>query len=137
VAGVFTLGSGRPVEARVFGDPNRDDNDLNDRLPGYGRNAFLGPDYATTDLRLARRIYLGNRLKADFMIETFNLFNRNNKRVTITDQGYLGGAGQFVQGDKLIGINYFPASYQKATNFLSATNAYAPRQLQVAVKFHF
>ena len=22
----------------------------NDRLPGYGRNAFLGPDYATTDL---------------------------------------------------------------------------------------
>jgi hypothetical protein len=36
-SGVTTVGSGRPVNARVLGDPNQDRNDLNDRLPGYGR----------------------------------------------------------------------------------------------------
>jgi hypothetical protein len=56
ISGVVTVGSGRPVDARVFGDPNQEGNTFNDRLPGYGRNAFLGPDYATTDLRLTRRL---------------------------------------------------------------------------------
>jgi hypothetical protein len=137
ISGVLTVGSGRPLEARVFGDPNRDNNDLNDRLPGYGRNAFVGPDYATTDLRLARRIPLGNRLKSEFLIETFNLFNRNNKRVTISDQGFLNLAGQFLQGDKRLGVNYFPGYYQRSANFLAATNAYAPRQVQFAFRIVF
>ncbi|HEY1270870.1 MAG TPA: TonB-dependent receptor, partial [Terriglobales bacterium] len=75
LSGVFTMGSGRPLDARVLGDPNRDDNDFNDRLPGYGRNAFVGPDYATTDARLARRLYLGSRIKIDLMMEAFNLLN--------------------------------------------------------------
>jgi hypothetical protein len=137
ISGVCTVGSGRPVEARVFGDPNRDNNDLNDRLPGYGRNAFVGPDYATTDFRLARRIPLGGRLKSEFLIETFNLFNRNNKRVTISEQGFLNPAGKFLQGDKLLGINYFPGYYQRPANFLAATNAYAPRQIQLALRIIF
>lgn len=64
VSGVVTIGSGRPVDAKVFGDPNQDSNSSNDRLPGYGRNAFLGPDYATADLRLTRRLYLRPRYKA-------------------------------------------------------------------------
>jgi len=38
------MGSGRPLEARVLGDPNPDHDELNDRLPGYGRNPFVGPD---------------------------------------------------------------------------------------------
>jgi hypothetical protein len=46
---VVNYGSGRPFNATVAGDPNQDGNDLNDRLPGYSRNAFTGPDYTTTD----------------------------------------------------------------------------------------
>jgi hypothetical protein len=38
---------------------------------------------------------------------------------------------------KHIGINYFPAYYQVPTNFMKATNAYAPRQLQFAVRMSF
>jgi hypothetical protein len=136
-SGVFTFGSGRPVNARVLGDPNRDGNDLNDRLPGYGRNAFVGPDYATTDLRLARQLHLGPRLKAELLVEAFNVMNRNNKRVDITDDAFLNTAGQFVQSDNRIGFNYFPASYTRPTNFLQATNAYAPRQVQLAVRVIF
>jgi hypothetical protein len=44
---VVNYGSGRPFNATVAGDPKQDGNDLNDRLPGYSRNAFTGPDYTT------------------------------------------------------------------------------------------
>lgn len=84
LAGVVTVGSGRPVDARVFGDPNQDGNTSNDRLSGYGRNVFLGPDYATTDLRLTRRLYVRPRLKLELMAEVFNALNRDNRRVQMT-----------------------------------------------------
>ena len=56
--GLYTVGSGRPVNATVQGDANQDGNSHNDRFPERGRNSFLGPDYATTDMRLTRRLYL-------------------------------------------------------------------------------
>jgi hypothetical protein len=137
ISGVATVGSGRPIEARVFGDPNQDGNSTNDRLPGAGRNAFLGPDYATTDMRLTRRLYVGDRVKLDLVAESFNLFNRENKRVQLSDDGFLNSAGQFIQVDKTIGINHFPAQYRRPTNFLKATDAYAPRQVQIALRLIF
>jgi hypothetical protein len=136
-SGVLTYGTGRPVDARIVGDPNRDGNSSNDRLPGFGRNAFLGPDYATNDLRVSRRLFTHDRAKLELMIESFNLFNRNNQRVQIGDDGFQNSAGQFTQQDKIAGTNYFPAYYRKAANFMTATNAYAPRQVQVALRFTF
>jgi hypothetical protein len=136
-SGLVTVGSGRPLDARVLGDPNRDANSSNDRLPGWGRNAFLGPDYATTDLRMTRRLYFGDRLKLELIVEAFNSFNRTNQRVTITDDGFQNSAGSFVQIDKDIGINYFPAHYRRPANFLKATDAYAPRQVQIALRLIF
>src|SRR5262249_22982252 len=58
LSSVVTLGSGRPYDARVIGDANGDGNDSNDRLPGVGRNSLIGPDYATTDVRMSRRFHL-------------------------------------------------------------------------------
>ena len=49
------IGSGRPVSATVTGDANQDGNNTNDRLPGVSRDSLVGPDYATTDMRLTRR----------------------------------------------------------------------------------
>ena len=68
-SGVTTVGSGRPVNATVSGDPNQDGNDSNDRLPGVRRNSFVGPGYATTDVRLSRRLYFGARLKLEIIGE--------------------------------------------------------------------
>ena len=42
-SGVFTYGSGRPVDAHVVGDANQDDNSLNDRLPGACAILSSGP----------------------------------------------------------------------------------------------
>ena len=44
---------------------------------------------------------------------------------------------QFVQTDKRIGINIFPAQYRIARSPLQATDAYALRQIQLALKLTF
>jgi hypothetical protein len=79
ISSVVNYGSGRPVNATVAGDPNQDGNDLNDRLPGYTRNAFAGPDYATTDLRRTRTIRFNEGYKLNLVAESFNLLNRDNQ----------------------------------------------------------
>ena len=81
MSGVVTYGSGRPVDAKITGDANGDDNSSNDRLPGARRNSFTGPDYATTDLRVTRRLLARDRLKIELIVESFNLLNRDNQRV--------------------------------------------------------
>jgi outer membrane receptor protein involved in Fe transport len=136
-SGTVTAGSGRPFDARVLGDPNKDLNTSNDRLPGYGRNAFVGPDYATTNVRLSREVHLGERLRLVALGEIFNVFNRFNGRVNITDDAFLNSAGNFVQIDKQVGFKYFPAQYRVTGDFLHATDAYAPRQVQFALRLTF
>ncbi|HTW59997.1 MAG TPA: carboxypeptidase regulatory-like domain-containing protein [Terriglobales bacterium] len=134
---VFNYGSGRPVNATVDGDPNQDGNDTNDRLPGYSRNAFTGPDYATTDLRLTRKIRLNERFKLNLVAESFNLFNRDNQRVDITSNGLVASASTFVQSYVTAGIAPYPGYYQLPNNFMKPNAAFAPRQVQLAVKLIF
>ena len=137
LSGVFTAGSGRPVNARIVGDANQDGNTSNDRLPGFRRNYFTGPNYITADLRVARRFPLGDRFRLEVLVEAFNLMNRENLRVDLSDDGFLNSAGQFVLIDKTIGFNQFPAHYRLSSGFLTPTNAYAPRQVQIAVRLAF
>jgi len=131
---VVTVGSGRPLDARVSGDPNQDRNSADDRLPGAARNSFLGPDYATTDVRLTRRLYVHDRVKLELVAESFNLLNRDNQRVQLTEDGLQSNTAHFVKISKRLGINYFPGHYERPANFLRATNAYAPRQVQIALR---
>jgi hypothetical protein len=134
---VVTAGSGRPVNATVAGDPNQDGNDLNDRLPGYRRNGFTGPDYASTDLRVTRRLRLGERCKLELIGESFNLLNRDNQRVEITSNGMIVSATTFTQNSTTVGITPYPAYYQQPANFLKPNAAYAPRRIEVALKLIF
>ncbi len=132
---VFNYGSGRPVNATVAGDPNQDGNDLNDRLPGYSRNGFTGPDYATTDVRLTRTIRFADRYKLEVVADSFNLFNRDNQRVTITSNGMVASATTFVQSYVTAGVAAYPGYYQLPSNFMKPNAAYSPRQVQLGVKF--
>ena len=136
-SGVVTLGSGRPINARIYGDANQDDNSDNDRLPGYRRNSFLGPDYFTTDLRLGRVLHFRGRWQVELLLESFNTFNRTNQRVTISDDGFLNAAGQFLPLPVTAGGREYPGAYQQASRFLVPTNSYAARQVQVAVRLKF
>jgi hypothetical protein len=138
-AGVTSFGTGRPVNARIVGDANRDGNDGNDRLPGYRRNAFTGPDYATTDLRLTRQFPIGFRCKLELLAESFNVMNRNNQRVDIGDDGFANTAGSFVTGDAVVAGQRYPAHFRMSNSrgLISPTNAYAPRQVQFALRLRF
>jgi len=137
ISTVVNYGSGRPFSATVTGDPNQDGNDLNDRLPGYTRNAFTGPDYFTADLRLTRTVRLHERYKLNFVAESFNLFNRDNQRVTITSNGLVSSASTFVQSSVTTTIAPYPGYYELPSNFTKPNAAYAPRQIQLALKFIF
>ena len=93
ISGIMTYGSGRPANATVSGDPNQDGNTSNDRLSGYGRNAFIGPDYASMDLRVGRKMNLGGRCHLELSGDSFNLFNRDNQEVRIERQRLLQFGG--------------------------------------------
>jgi len=135
VSTVVNYGSGRPFNATVAGDPNQDGNDLNDRLPGYSRNAFTGPDYATADLRLTRTIRFHERYHLNLIAESFNLFNRDNQRLAITSNGLVANATTFVQSYVTTGVAPYPGYYELPNNFMKPNAAYAPRQVQLALKF--
>lgn len=137
LANIVTVGSGRPVGARVIGDANQDGNTENDRLPGVSRNSFTGPGYATADLRLSRTLHAGDRLKLELLAESFNLLNRDNRRVDITDNGFQTSAAQFVNLSAKVNGKHYPASLRSLSSFLKPTSAYAPRQVQLAIKVVF
>lgn len=136
-AGLMTYGSGRPVNARIVGDANRDGNTSNDRLPGYSRNAFLGPNYMTSDLRVSRTFRFSKRFKLELLAEAFNAFNRDNKRIDSSDDGFADSAANFVQQDTVINSRHFPAQYRNIDGFLRPTTSYAPRQIQFAFRIYY
>ena len=109
----------------------------NDRLPGYSRNAFTGPDYSSTDLRLVRKIHVGPGYRLEFTADSFNLFNRDNQRVTITSDGLTAEATTFTAVHHLRERSPLPAYYQQPQNFLKPNAAFAPRQIQLGLKFIF
>jgi len=110
---------------------------MNDRLPGVSRNSFLGPDYAAMDLRITRRIYVHDRLKLDLIGESFNLLNRDNKLVTITEDGLETNTAYFVKIYTQLGMNYYPGHFQIPTSPFQATNSFPPRQIQLALRTTF
>jgi hypothetical protein len=136
-SGIMTYGSGRPATAMVSGDPNQDENTSNDRLSGYGRNAFNGPDYASADLKMGRMMSLGEHYHLDLSAESFNLFNRDNQRLQITDNGFQGTAGQFVKYTQFVGNTFYPAYYQQPASLMKPASAFAPRQLQLSMRLNF
>jgi hypothetical protein len=137
VSSVITAGSGRPVNATVTGDPNQDGNYDNDRLPGYSRNAFTGPDYASTDLRLVRKIHVAEGYRLEFTADSFNLFNRENQRVEITSDGLTVEATTFTPYSTYVNGVPYPAYYQQPQDFLKPNAAFAPRQIQLGLKLIF
>ncbi|MGB8782517.1 MAG: carboxypeptidase regulatory-like domain-containing protein [Terriglobales bacterium] len=137
ISGIMTYGSGRPANATVSGDPNQDGNATNDRLSGYGRNAFTGPDYASMDLKVGRMMSLGAHFHLELSGDSFNLFNRNNQRLVITDNGFQSTAGQFIKYAQYAGNTFYPAYYQQPTSLLKPTSSFAPRQLQLSMRLNF
>ena len=137
ISGIMMYGSGRPANAMVSGDPNQDDNTSNDRLAGYGRNAFTGPNYASMDLKMGRMMNVGEHYHLELTAESFNVFNRNNERLDISDNGFYKTAGQFVKYTQYVGGTFYPAYYQQPASLMKPTSSFAPRQMQFSMRMNF
>jgi hypothetical protein len=74
---IFTYASRLPFNVLAGSDLNGDTN-TNDRPRGLGRNTGRGFDFASFDLRLARRFHVTEKFNLELLAEGFNLLNRAN-----------------------------------------------------------
>jgi hypothetical protein len=134
LAPIIELSSGRPFNILTGTDTNLDQTPATDRpnvdpvthaltLPGLGqtgdlsRNAGITPGFASVDMRIARNLPIGEKVRIDFIAEGFNLFNRVN--VTTVN-------------------NDFRVVTFKDGHFDSPPTAVSdPRQFQFAIKINF
>jgi hypothetical protein len=115
VSYIFTYASRLPFNVLAGSDLNGDSNN-NDRPRGLGRNTGRGFDFASFDLRLARRFHVTEKLNLELIAEGFNLFNRANYSVP---------------------NNNFGAGATPPATFGQPTAAFDPRQIQVGFRLNF
>jgi hypothetical protein len=80
ISSIITVSSGQPFNllAGQDLDGNGDIAAPADRPNAIGRNAGRGPGFATVDMRVARSVAIGEKVKITGYFEAFNLFNRLN-----------------------------------------------------------
>jgi hypothetical protein len=71
VANICLDNSGKPFTVPGVSPPAGCDGSL-------GRNRFTSPNFFQWDMRLSKRIPLGERFQLDLIADSFNLFNRTN-----------------------------------------------------------
>jgi hypothetical protein len=138
VAPIFEWSSGRPFNILSGQDTNADLSSSTDRpsvdsngvlfapapfqAGSLGRNLGLTHSYQSLDLRVARTVPLGERMRLEVIAEGFNLFNRFNE------------AAASPRFEDVLAVN------QRASNgrYRSrATAAFDPRQFQFGLKLNF
>jgi hypothetical protein len=144
VAPIFEVSSGRPFNILSGVDTNRDLSSNTDRpnvradgslcVPGppdcgplfsagnLGRNAGLTHSYQSLDLRVARTVPLGERMRLEIIAEGFNLFNRFNE----------AGVSPRFEDVNLVNERAGNGRYRSR-----ATAAFDPRQFQFGLKLNF
>ena len=112
---VFAYASRLPFNVVTGTDRNFDTN-ANDRPAGFGRNTGRGFDSASLDLRLGKKFGLTERLRAEVIVEGFNLLNRANYQVP---------------------NNVFGGGATPLASFGRPTAAADPRQCQLGLRLDF
>ncbi|HEV2705042.1 MAG TPA: TonB-dependent receptor [Pyrinomonadaceae bacterium] len=138
VAPIFEISSGRPFNILTGVDTNNDQTGQTDRpnvaadgtlvLPppftsgNLGRNRGITQSYASLDLRVTRKIRLGERFHLDVIAEGFNLFNRFN---------------QAAASPLFTDVNAFGRRDGSGRYYSRPTAAFDPRQFQFGLKLNF
>jgi hypothetical protein len=112
---IFTYASRLPFNVLLGSDRNFDTTN-NDRPVGVGRNTGKGFDFASLDLRVAKRFHVSERVDLSLIAEGFNVLNRSN----------------FGVPNNTFGPNVLPLP-----SFGQPTAAFDPRQFQFGLKLTF
>jgi outer membrane receptor protein involved in Fe transport len=124
LSAIFTAEDGRPYSPLVGADLNNDGNRFTDRVPGIGRNIFVGPGFASFDPRITKEIRFHERARIQLIAEAFNAFNRANFSGINNTFYSLTGTGT-------------AATLVKNTAFGRPTSTTEPRIIQLAAKIIF
>jgi hypothetical protein len=146
LSSIVTLSTGQPVTAFISGTPSPLDGGLtggeaSNANPTAGRagwlprNSFTAPGYHNVDVRLARQISFGERVKLALMGEVFNLFNHTNiSSVNTTGFTYSAAGSGACAG-------HTNACLVPSPTFLAPTSTsnllWGPRQIQVSGRLTF
>ncbi len=149
VAPIFEISSGRPFNILSNQDTNNDQSNQTDRpsvladgtlcVPGtagcaglitdgmftsgsLARNFGLTHRYISLDLRVAKLVPIGERLRLELIAEGFNLFNRFNE----------AAASPFFND-----VNLFNQRANNGRYYSRPTAAFDPRQFQFGLKLNF
>ncbi len=150
LAPIIEISSGRPFNIITNFDANNDQATQTDRpsvnadgtlcIPGtpgcvtplitngqfsvgnLGRNMGVTHAFASVDLRVARAIRFGERVRLDLIAEGFNLFNRFNE----------ASASPFFSA-----VNAFGERAKDGRYYSRPTASYDPRQFQFGAKLYF
>lgn len=112
---VFSYASALPFNILTGTDRNNDTN-VNDRPVGVARNAGIGFDFASLDVRVGRRFRIAGGFELEALVEGFNLLNRANYQ--------------------LPNNNFGPGATPRA-GFGDPTAAADPRQIQFGLRASF
>jgi hypothetical protein len=122
VSGLISLESGRRFNIFAGRDFNLDGNPNSDRPALIGRNAYLGPAYASVDLRVSRAFAVSTRARLEAMLDVFNLFDR----VNVKDINTVWGS-----------IDYPNTPPPASLGFGTPRDVFNPRQVQFGAKLKF
>src|SRR5712692_516290 len=78
LSGILTAETGQPYSGMVNSDLNKDSNSRTDRSPGLGRDTFNLPNFVSLDPRITKSIPFTERVKAQLILEAYNVLNRTN-----------------------------------------------------------
>ena len=127
LAPIVSYNSGHPYNLLAGADINGDNHFTNDRPPGAPRNSGLGPSYAAFDIRLSKRINLGERANLQFTAEGFNIANRTN----------------YATVNNIVGASFAPPFNVRGTSAVSPsqplgyTAALPKREIQLGLRIGF
>jgi len=129
LGGIFIARSGLPYTPVVGFDIQNDANDNNDRAIVNGRvarrNSFRQPGFLSLDLRLLKRLPVGDRFRMELNAESFNVLRSSNRNFG-------------VDGDSVYGAPGAPVATAGQPLFAPSTARFGgPRQLQLGLRLIF
>ena len=128
VSPILTVSGGHPFNLLLGFDANGDTNASTDRPLFAGRNTGKGPSFTSFDLRVAKTFaFPGREYRLEAVAEAFNLFNSVN----------FSGVNNTVGASPLASFDLAGDRARSPTDFRGFTSAFAPRQIQLGLKFRF
>jgi len=133
-SGILAVQSGLPYSGLVNYDLNNDGNAFNERTPGQPRHIFRFPTTVSLDPRLTRTVRFNERVRMQFIVEAFNVFNRANISDVYTTQ-YARAISTADCG--IAGTPCLVPQNTGTTAFGAPAGTLGPRIMQLALKLLF